>query len=847
MSGVARPPRASGTEPFRTLYQLLAALSRASTLDDVYDVALTSLFAATDADRAAILLFDDDGVMRFKASRGLSRTYQTAVTGHSPWKRGTRDAEPKVVSDVRLDPSLATYRELFQEEGIRAVALLPLALDAGVFGKFMLYYDAPHECKDEELEIAIAIAAHVALATEHKRAEIALAQSEQRLQAILDNSSTVIFLKDDHGRYLLVNRRYEELFHVTETDILGRTDYDLFPADMANRYQANDRAALAAGLPISIEEYVPHDDGIHTYVSVKFPLLGPDGGVTGVCGIATDITEQKRLEADRLHLAAIVESSEDAVISYDLTGTVESWNNGAARLFGYTAPEAIGKPVSILRAPDAPDEVPQLLSKIKQGLSVEHYETRRRKKNGQVIDVALTVSPVRDSAGRIVGASKIARDISDRKRAEQEHAILLLREQDARRTAELLNKVAPRLWAELDLEKLVQEVTDVATTLVGAEFGSFFHKGADEKAEQHTLSSLSGAPRDACSGSPLPLNAGLFALTFSGEAMVRCDDLTTDSRYGENSSHHGTPAGHPPVRSYLAAPVKARSGEVLGGLFFGHSEAGKFNQNHEAILAGIVAQAAIAMDNARLFERAQFVQGELKRSNEELRRANQDLEVFAYSASHDLQEPLRTISISTQIIGRNLGPRLQGEDATILGNILAASDRMSTLIMDLLTYTRATKYEEGPAPHVDSGRVLDKVLENMWGTLDETGAAVTAAELPVLTNHEARLAQLFQNLISNAIKYRSKEAPRVHVDAEERDGWCVFSVVDNGIGIESQYAERIFGLFKRLHGRDQYPGSGIGLAICQRVVEQYGGRIWLERSELGSGSTFCFALPSGTR
>jgi light-regulated signal transduction histidine kinase (bacteriophytochrome) len=113
--------------------------------------------------------------------------------------------------------------------------------------------------------------------------------------------------------------------------------------------------------------------------------------------------------------------------------------------------------------------------------------------------------------------------------------------------------------------------------------------------------------------------------------------------------------------------------------------------------------------------------------------------------------------------------------------------------------------------------------------------------------HEGRLAQLFQNLISNAIKYRSKEVPRVHVGADERDGWCVFSVADNGIGIEAQYAEQIFGLFKRLHGRDRYPGSGIGLAICQRVVEQYGGRIWLEQSTPGGGSTFCFALPSRTR
>jgi light-regulated signal transduction histidine kinase (bacteriophytochrome) len=253
------------------------------------------------------------------------------------------------------------------------------------------------------------------------------------------------------------------------------------------------------------------------------------------------------------------------------------------------------------------------------------------------------------------------------------------------------------------------------------------------------------------------------------------------------------------------------------------------------------------MDNARLFEQSQWAQAELKRSNEELRRANQDLEVFAYSASHDLQEPLRTISLSAQIIERNFGQRLQGEDSALVGNILAASNRMGALIEDLLAYTRATKYEEGPAPNVDPAGILAKVLEGMWGALEETGATVTTAELPMVAIHEGRLAQLFQNLISNAIKYRSEEVPRVHVGADERDGWCVFSVVDNGIGIEARYAEQIFGLFKRLHSSDRYPGSGIGLAICQRVVEQYGGRIWLERSTPGGGATFCFAIPSRTR
>ena len=254
------------------------------------------------------------------------------------------------------------------------------------------------------------------------------------------------------------------------------------------------------------------------------------------------------------------------------------------------------------------------------------------------------------------------------------------------------------------------------------------------------------------------------------------------------------------------------------------------------------------MDNARLFEETQWAQTELTRSNEELRRVNRDLEVFAYSASHDLQEPLRTIAISAQLIERSRSLGQQGQDAAFLNNIFTAAQRMITLIQDLLAYATATKYEEGQAPRVEAGRVLAVVLENLRGPIQEAGATVTAGPLPVVGIHEGRLAQVFQNLIGNAIKYRdnNRVAPGVHVTAEERDGWCVFSIVDNGIGIEPQYAEQIFGLFKRLHGRDEYPGSGIGLAICQRIVEQYGGRIWLEQSSPGGGSTFCFALPSRT-
>ena len=845
MSGLAHAGSQSElyVRRLRTLYKLLAALSQARALEDVYNAALTSLLEATSADRAAILLFDDDGVIRFKSARGLSREYQEAVTGNVLGPRGALDAQPLVIPDAMRCELVGQYRAVLEREGIRALAFIPLAFDAGVIGELMLCYDRPYECTTDELEVSGAIASHVTLATEHKRAELARVRTEQRLQAILDNSATVISLKDLQGRYVLVNRRYEEVFHVTTSDVIGRTDCDIFPPAVAERFQANDRSVLAAGGPVAVEEFAPQDDGFHTYISVKFPLEGADGTVTGVCGIATDITERKQLEAASQRLAAIVESSNDAIVSKDLNGRITSWNAGAERLFGYTAAEAVGQPVSMLAAPGHRNEMPEILAQIRQGHRVDHYETRRRRKDGQIIDVALTVSPVRNAAGQIVGASKIARDITERKLAEQEHRLLLSREREARHTAELLNLIGPRLVAQLDIERLSQEVTDIATKLVGAEFGSFLHNVAKANEEPHMVCTVSGEQQKAFASFSMPANYQLLARDFRIEGIERCDDVTQDPRYAEALPPFGVSRENLPVRSYLAVPVISRSGEVLGGLFFCHSLPGKFTQTHEEIVAGVAAQAAIAMDNARLFEQAQWAQAELKRSNEELRRANKDLEVFAYSASHDLKDPLRTVAISAQLLERNWGQQLQGEDSTFLSNILIAAKRMGALIQDLLSYTKATKFEEGPPPCVDSGRILAEVLNSLRVPIEEAGATVIAGELPMVAMHPGRLSQLFQNLVSNAIKYRGKEPPRVNIAAEDRDGWCVFSVMDNGIGIAPQFAEQIFGLFKRLHHHDEYPGSGIGLAICQRIVEQYGGHIWLEQSAPGRGSTFCFAVP----
>jgi light-regulated signal transduction histidine kinase (bacteriophytochrome) len=227
---------------------------------------------------------------------------------------------------------------------------------------------------------------------------------------------------------------------------------------------------------------------------------------------------------------------------------------------------------------------------------------------------------------------------------------------------------------------------------------------------------------------------------------------------------------------------------------------------------------------------------------EDLQRSNAELEQFAYVASHDLQEPLRMVSSYTQLLARRYKDKLDKDADEFIAFAVDGANRMQRMINDLLTYSRAgTRGKEFTS--VDCEAALGQAHANLRIAIEEHNAVITHDPLPTVMADEGQLAQLFQNLISNAIKFRGEEPPRIHVSARRRNQEWVLSVRDNGIGIEPQYTERIFVIFQRLHTRAEYPGTGIGLAICRRIVERHGGRIWVE-SEPGKSSTFFFTLPA---
>jgi signal transduction histidine kinase len=262
------------------------------------------------------------------------------------------------------------------------------------------------------------------------------------------------------------------------------------------------------------------------------------------------------------------------------------------------------------------------------------------------------------------------------------------------------------------------------------------------------------------------------------------------------------------------------------------------------------AEASLLAANAALDRRVQertaelqAVNEDLRRSNEALRRANADLEQFAYSASHDLQEPLRNMAIYAQLLNRRYAHVLDERGRDFLKIVSDGAQRMGLLITDLLIYTQTGCAETGRREIIDANAVLDKVLTDLSSAVREAGATIVNQGLPRLRMEDVHLQQLFQNIVGNALKYRSEEPPLIQVSSEQTGGCWRFSIQDNGIGINPEYKEKIFGIFKRLHGNSDYAGTGIGLAICQRLVERYDGRIWVE-SEAGKGATFFFTIRS---
>jgi signal transduction histidine kinase/ActR/RegA family two-component response regulator len=453
---------------------------------------------------------------------------------------------------------------------------------------------------------------------------------------------------------------------------------------------------------------------------------------------------------------------------------------------------------------------------------------------------------VRKLNGQFSHTRCFTRDITERRRAEE-----ALREQAE--IIETVNRLGRTLAGELDLHKLVQAVTDAATEIVGAHFGSFFYNVLDERGESYMLYTLSGVPPEAFAHFPMPRNTEIFTPTFHGEGTVLIADVKKDPRYGKNSPYYGMPEGHLPVTSYLAVPVISRSGEVLGGLFFGHPAAGVFTERAARIVEGLAAQAAVAMDNARLYEAAQRARAEAEQAATESERLYQEAressrlkDEFLAMISHELRTPLTAILGWAHLL--RTGQFTGGDSAKAMETIERNARAQAQLIDDLLDVSRIiTGKLRLDVRTVDPNFFIESAIESVRPAAEAKGIRVQKimdTGVVSVSGDPVRLQQVVWNLLSNAIKFTPKGG-RVQVRLERVNSHIEIAVSDNGTGIAPEFLPHVFDRFRQADQRTtrQHGGMGLGLAIVHHLVELHGGTVRAESHGVNQGSTFTVLLP----
>jgi PAS domain S-box-containing protein len=582
-----------------------------------------------------------------------------------------------------------------------------------------------------------------------------------------------------------------------------------------------------------------------------------------------------RAQLDAFEWRQLIDGATDtAIISTNRNGEITCWNAGAERILGWTEQEMLGLTLDRIFTQESQlsgafaHEMADALSKGRGG----GEEGWRVRKDGTHFWAVGELTPIRSRDGSVTGFIKILRDHSAQRETEEE----IRRD---RRTLEILNRTGTSLALETDRHRVVQIVTDAGVELTGAEFGAFFYNVVDQKGESYLLYTISGVPREAFSKFPMPRNTEVFAPTFAGQSIVRSDDITKDPRYGHNSPHRGMPAGHLPVRSYLAVPVLSRSGEVLGGLFFGHSKVGVFTERVERSLVGLSSEAAIAMDNTDLAQAAARELEERKRAEEALRQFNLSLEHQIADRTERLrvnEEALRQsqkmevvgqltggvahdFNNLLQIIMGNLDTARRGMTDTsprivrAMDNAANGARRAASLTRRLLAFSRRQPLNPKP---VDVNALVSGMSDLLHRTLGEDTEVLTVQGAG-LWRVEADATELESAILNLALNARDAmpaggrltiESANADIDrsytllhAEVVPGqYVVISVSDTGTGMTEDAVSRAFEPF--FTTKPVGEGTGLGLSQVYGFVKQSGGHVKIY-SEVGQGTSVKIYLP----
>jgi PAS domain S-box-containing protein len=620
-------------------------------------------------------------------------------------------------------------------------------------------------------------------------------ESEAKYRGLLEAAPDAMVVVNQGGEIVLLNVQAEKQFGYRRDELLGQKVKNIIPEGFAERLIADDLRsaadALAQQIGTGIELHGRRQDGSEFPIEIMLSPLESAGGILVTAAIR-DISVRKAAEKYLAQMEGryrgLLEAAPDAMVVVNQGGEIVLLNVQAEKQFGYRRDELLGQKVKNI-IPEGfaerliADGTRTAADALAQQIGTG-LELLGRRKDGTEFPIEIMLSPLENAEGILVTAA--IRDITQRKTAEK-GLVQMTRELSLKHQllASVVEGTTDPIYVR-DLEHRFTLVNSACSNVFGLSVNDVLGKSLRELLPNETYS----------------------AIALSDQEVVRANATRTVE---EEAEIDGV------TRTFLTTkgPYRDADQKTIGTL-------------------GIARDIT---ERKKSEEHLVKTVGELKRSNDELQQ-------FAYVASHDLQEPLRMVASYTQLLAKRYQGRLDGDADEFIAYAVDGCNRMQGLIQDLLAYSRSGT--DGKALREISGEnALKEALGSLQASIQESGAVVTHDLLPTITTDDAQLALVFQNLVGNAIKYHGSEVPHVHVSAAENGGneW-IFSVRDNGMGIDPQYFERIFVLFQRLHGRAEFEGTGIGLAICKKILERLGGRIWVE-SQLEKGSTFYFALPGG--
>jgi PAS domain S-box-containing protein len=694
-----------------------------------------------------------------------------------------------------------------------------------------------------------------------------LYESREWFHTILSSIGDGVIVTDGAGYVTFLNPMAVALTGWPEAEALGKAITDIFRMiDERTREVVENplTIVLREGTVVGLADHtllITRDGVEHSIDDSAAPIRDPQGQLLGAVLVFRDITDRRQAEEAQARLAAIVASADDAIISKTMEGIITSWNRGAEQLYGYTAAEMIGQPIARLIPPDLADDFPRIMTRLGRGERIEHYETQRLAKDGTRIDVALTISPLRDRTGQIIGASKIAHNITAQKQAETE---LSRRRQET----ELLADLTQQLSASLDLDTVLQRVATGAQVLCGSErvLLALRHPGADVLVVRHAI----GVPMSVYADWRIAPGQGLGGQVLRTGQPWRTDDYAADLRF-ETASLAGVPApGH---RAVLAVPI-LRDRQVEGVLYASNPAAQPFTAGDEAILVRLAAQAALALHNAQLYHQAQVELVERQRAEAALAQAAATLEArvaertaalhremaerqrleqeaqraqhftllgrLAAGVSHEIRNPLAAVFLQVDLLAEELREQAPASAALVaepLTEVRTNLARIEDLVEDYLSLVRAAHVTL--TPH-DLGVALRDWMPE-WQALAEAHDCVCHGEelagLGMVVFHPNTLRRALLNLVQNALD-AMPQGSTLTVRGQRTAADVRLAVQDTGSGIPPPQLATIFEpLYTTKPG-----GTGLGLYIVQEIVAAHGGQVTVE-SVIGQGTTFTVILP----